>query len=135
MRQFSIREAFGMQDSLQTQQRQQVNRDQARESAQQTVGRMFQQNRISPSVSGLLENAVAKLERCRIQDTNEFGEEVPNPITRTTLDLGVPDSMAHFPQRVGGFAISPEGRTDEKGRLMHYWDQELNGWLPIQYED
>lgn len=135
MRQYSIRESFDMHVSFHVQQKQQESRDLARENAQHTVGRMFQQSRISPGVSALLENAVSKLENCRIQDTNEYGEEIPNPITRTTLDLGVHESMKDYPQRKGGFDLSPEGRTDAKGRPLHYWDNELNGWLPTRYED
>lgn len=135
MRQFSIREAFALQDDLQRQQKQQESRDRARDNARAAVGRMFRPNAVSPGVSQLLENAVTRLERCREQDTDEYGEEIPSQLTRSPLDMGVHESVEHLPQRRGGFDISPEGRTDEKGRPLHYFHEELNAWIPIQYED
>lgn len=135
MRQLSIREAFGMHDSLQKQQRQQENQDRAKQAAGRVVGRMFPQNNVSPSVCQSLESAVANLERCRDLDTDTYGEETPRPLTRGTMELGVDESVAHLPQRPGSFDMSPEGRTDAKGRPLHYYDDELMAWIPTRYED
>ena len=135
MRQLTIRTAFDLHDSLQKQQRQQESQGRANQAASNVVGRMFPQNRVSPGVSQLLESAVARMEGCREQDTDSYGEEMPRPMTRGTMDMGVHDSVAHLPQRPGALDMSPEGRTDAKGRPLHYFDGELNAWIPARYED
>jgi len=135
MRALTIRDSFAFQSSWQRQQKQQENQDQARDAARASVTRAFRPGRIAPGVSQSLENAFARLERCRDQDTDQTGTVMPQPLTRGTMALGVHESVEHLPQRPGSFEMSPEGRTDEKGRPLHYYDQELCGWLPIRYDD
>ena len=135
-RQLSIRESFALQEFSLRQQKQQESQDRATNRAQATVQRMFRPNAVSAGVLQLLENAVSRIERCREEDTDENGKVRPSPMSRSALDLVQLDpSVQGLPQRRGGFAISPEGRTDEKGRPLHFWHDELGAWIPCVYGD
>lgn len=135
MRQLSIRESLDLQGHLLRQQRQQEKQDQARGNARHAVSRMFPQNEASPGVCALLEDAMTRVERCREADTDQRGDEMPQPMTRGTLEMGVHESVEHLPQRRGAFDLSPEGRTDERGRPLHEFDEESGAWVPIFYPD
>ncbi len=133
MRRLTIREDFGLHVLSLAQRKNTEQRDRVKEVGEAAVQRMFPHGQVSPGVAQSLVVAVSRLERCREQDTDDKGVEHPSPITRSTLDLGVPESMKHLPQRRGAFEISPEGRTDAEGNLKHKWDPELSRWVPTKY--
>lgn len=133
MQRLTIRQDFGLHEQSREQQRNSEQQDQVRALADHAVRAMFPNDQASPGVRNQLAIAVSRLERCRAQDTDEKGEEHPTPLTLSTLDLGVPDSVKHLPQRRGAFDITPEGRTDAAGNLTHGWDPVACGWVPTKY--
>ena len=133
MRRLTIREDFAFREQSRAQQQNTEQRDRVMAVGQAAVARMFPNGQVSPGVASQLVTAVSQLERCREQDTDDTGHERPTPLTRSTLDLGVPDHMKHLPQQRGAFEISPEGRTDADGNLLHEWDAEKSGWVPTKY--
>lgn len=133
MQRLSIREDFGFQVLLREQHKSTEQRDRVREVGEAAVRRMFPSGQASPGVEASLVAAVSRLERCREQDTDDKGDEHPTPMTRGTLDLGVHESVKHLPQRRSAFELSPEGRTDAEGNLLHAWDPEKCRWVPTKH--
>ena len=133
MQRLTIREDFAFREQSRAQQQNTGQQDRVMAAGQAAVARMFPSGQVSPGVASQLATAVSRLERCREQDTDETGHERPSPLTMSTLDLGVPESMQHLPQRRSAFEISPEGRTDAQGNLLHEWDAENGGWVPTKH--
>lgn len=133
MQRLTIRQDFDLHVQSHVQRRSTAQQDRVREAGAAAVARMFPQGQASPGVQNQLAAAVTRLERCREQDTDDQGCEHPTPMTRTTLDLGVPEHMQGLPQRRGGFDISPEGRMDADGNLLHEWDADNGGWVPTKH--
>ena len=133
MQRLSIRQDFALHEQSLEQRKNTEQRDRVREAGAAAVAQMFPQGQASLGVQSQLVDAVARLERCREQDTDDRGIERPTPMTRSTLDLGVHESVQGLPQRRGGFDISPEGRTDADGNLLHEWDPVNGGWIPTKH--
>lgn len=133
MQRLSIRQDLDLHVRSHEQRRSTEKQDRAVATGQVAVATMFPGNQASLGVAKALATAVSRLERCREMDTDEQGRERPTPLTKSTLDLGVPECMEHLPQRRGAFDISPEGRTDAEGNLLHVWDAENGGWIPTKY--
>lgn len=98
---------------------------------------MFPHGAPSPSVAEQLTQAMAKLERCRAENTDgQTGQEFPRPMTKSTLERGeVHESVAELPKRQGAFEIGPEAWKDEWGRPLNRWNEERKIWEPIDYKD
>lgn len=138
MRKLTIRTQFDLQAHWREQSKNTEREDMAVELGKRAVHAMFPHGGIpSPSVVEQLTQAVARVERCRVEDTDsQTGQEFPCPMTRSTLKLGkVHESVAHLPQRCSAFDMDPEGRKDAWGRLLNRWNEERKIWEPIDYED
>ncbi len=133
MQRLTIRQDFDLHVLSHEQRKSTERRDQAKASGEAAVARMFPNGQASPGVASQLVAAVSRLETCREQDTDDQGEEHPTPLTLSTLDLGVPEHMRDLPQRRGAFDISPEGRTDAEGNLLHVWDPDQCRWVPTKH--
>ncbi len=133
MQRLTIRQDFDFHVLSHAQQKNTEQQDRVMAAGQAAVGQMFPNGQASPGVANQLAVAVSRLERCREMDTDDQGDEHPTPLTMSTLDLGVPESMKHLPQRRGAFDISPEGRTDAAGNLLHEWDPDKCGWVPTKH--
>lgn len=133
MQRLTIRQDFALQGQQLEQRRSSEQQDRVKAAGEAAVARMFPQGQASPGVAQQLAAAVSRLERCRELDTDDQGEERPLPLTRSTLDLGVPEHMQDLPQRRGALDISPADRTDANGNLLHEWDGQRGAWVPTRH--
>ena len=133
MQRLTIRQDFDFHVQSHAQRKSTERQDRVMGAGQAAVARMFPNGQASPGVQNQLVAAVSRLERCREMDTDDRGDEHPTPLTMSTLDLGVPESMKHLPQRRGAFDISPAGRTDAEGNLLHEWDPVTFSWVPTKH--
>jgi hypothetical protein len=137
MRKLTIRTQFDLQAHWHEQSKNMAGEDTAVELGRHAVHAMFPHGAPSPSVAEQLTQAVARVERCRAEDTDsQTGREFPQPMLRPLLEVGqLHESVAELPRNVGAFELNPEGRTDEWGRPLNKWNEERKIWEPIDYKD
>lgn len=132
----TMRTQFDLQLHSREQSKTTEEQDTALEHGKIAVDAMFRGAPPSDSVALQLTEAFARIERCRQQDTLEEGGERPRPMTLSPLQSGeVHESVADLPQRVGGFDIDPDGRTDARGRPLNKFDEDRGIWEPVYYKD
>ena len=137
MQRMTIRTQLGLQALWQEQSKSTEGDDTAVELGRRAVQAMFPHGAPSPFIAEQLTQAVARVERCRAEDTDgTTGQTNPQPMTRSTLESGeVHESVAHLPQNVGAFDMDPDEWKDEWGRLLNKWNNERRIWEPIDYKD
>jgi len=135
MQRLTVRTEFGLRLLWREQSKTTEGEDTAQELGKRAVAAMFPNGGPSSSVAEQLQNAIARVERCRAEDTSKDGAEHPTPMTLSTLQTGnLHESVAELPKRIGELEMSPATYVDEYGRPLNRWNDARKIWEPIEYE-